>query len=138
LEVNEYARPRFHLILFSEFAAIGLALVCVGIYGVMSYSVMQQRREIGIRIALGAIAHDVRSMVLGTALRCILMGIGAGLLFAFLVARVLASQIWSVSRYDPLSLVSVVIVLTLVGLVASNLPSLRATRVDPAISLRYE
>jgi FtsX-like permease family len=122
----------------TEFAAIGLVLVCVAIYGVMSYSVMQQRREIGIRIALGANTRDVRSMVLGAGLRCILLGIGVGLLFAFMVARVLVSRIWGVSWYDPLTLLSVVIVLTIVGLAASYLPSLRATRVDPAISLRYE
>jgi putative ABC transport system permease protein len=138
LEITEYARPRFRLILFSEFAAIGLVLVSVGVYGVMSYSVAQQRREIGIRIALGATAHDVRSMVLAASLRSILLGISAGVLFAFMVARVLASQIWGVSWYDPLTLFSVVIVLTLVGLAASYLPSLRATRVDPAICLRYE
>jgi putative ABC transport system permease protein len=138
LEITEYARPRFRLILFSEFAAIGLALVSVGVYGVMSYIVTQQRREIGIRIALGANAHDVRSMVLASGLRCILLGIGIGVLFSFMAARVLASQIWGVSWYAPLTLLSVVIVLTIVGLAASYLPSLRATRVDPAISLRYE
>jgi len=138
LEISEYARPRFRLILFSEFAAIGLLLVSVGIYGVMSYSVTQQRREIGIRMALGAEARDVRSMVLASGLRCVLLGIGTGVLFSFLVARVLASQIWGVSWYDPLTLLSVVIGLTIVGLAASFLPSLRATRVDPAISLRYE
>ena len=138
LEITEYARPRFRLILFSEFAAIGLVLVSVGVYSVMSYSVTQQRREIGIRMAVGANAQDVRSMVLTAGLRCILLGIGTGILFAFMVARVLASQIWGVSWYDPLTLLSVVMVLTIVGLAASYLPSLRATRVDPAISLRYE
>ena len=138
LEISEYARPRFRLILFSEFAAIGLLLVSVGIYGVMSYNVTQQRREIGIRLALGAEARDVRSMVLASGLRCVLLGIGTGALFSFMVARVLASQIWGVSWYDSLTLLSVAMVMTSVGLSASYLPSLRATRVDPAISLRYE
>jgi putative ABC transport system permease protein len=138
LEVNEYARPRFRLILFSVFAAIGLVLVSVGVYSVMSYTVTQQRREIGIRLALGANARDVRSMVLTAGLRWILAGIGIGILFAFMVTRLLASEIWGVSWYDPLTLFSLVTVLTIVGLAASYLPSLRATRVDPAISLRYE
>jgi len=138
LEITEYAHPRFGLILFSVFAAIGLVLVSVGVYSVMSYTVAQQRREIGIRIALGANTHDVRSMLLTAGLRYVLLGIGTGILFAFMVARVLASQIWGVSWYDPLTLLSVVIVLTIVGLAASYLPSVRATRVDPAISLRYE
>jgi putative ABC transport system permease protein len=138
LEINEYARPRFTLFLFSVFAAIGLVLVSVGVYSVMSYSVTQQRREIGIRIALGASARDVRSMVLRGGLRWILAGIGIGILFAFTVGRVLASQIWGVSWYDPLTFSSLLIVLTIAGLGASYLPSVRATRVDPAISLRYE
>jgi ABC-type antimicrobial peptide transport system permease subunit len=138
LEANEYARPRFRLVLFSVFAAIGLVLVSVGVYSVMSYTVTQQRREIGIRMALGANAREVRSMVLTAGLRWILVGIGIGILFAFMVARVLASEIWGVSWFDPLTLSSLVVLLTVVGLAASYLPSLRATRVDPAISLRYE
>jgi putative ABC transport system permease protein len=138
LEVSQYARPRFVLFLFSAFAAIGLVLVSVGVYSVMSYSVTQQRREIGIRIALGASAQDVRLMVLRAGLHWILAGVGIGILFAFTVGRVLASQIWGVSWYDPLTFFSLLIVLLLVGLAASYLPSVRATRVDPAMSLRYE
>jgi putative ABC transport system permease protein len=138
LEINEYARPRFVLFLFSAFAAIGLVLVSVGVYSVMSYSVTQQRREIGIRIALGASARDVRLMILRAGLGWILAGIGVGILFAFMVGRVLASQIWGVSWHDPLTFFSLLIVLMVVGFVASYLPSLRAMRVDPATSLRYE
>ena len=138
LEITEYAHPRFGLILFSVFAALGLVLVSVGVYSVMSYTVTQQRREISVRIALGANTRHVRSMLLKAGLRHILLGIGTGILFAFMVARALASQIWGVSWYDPVTLLSVVIVLTIVGLAASYLPSVRATRVDPVISLRYE
>lgn len=137
-ETNQYARPRFGLTLFSVFAAIGLILVSVGVYSVISCTVAQQRREIGIRLALGATHRDVRTLVLSTSLRFILTGIAAGGILSFLVARVLATQIWGVPWYDPLTLLSVVTLLLLVGLAASYLPSVRATRVDPAISLRYE
>jgi len=138
LEIAEYARPRFGLILFAVFAVIGLALVSVGVYSVISYSVAQQRHEIGIRMALGASTQDVRAMVVTGGLRFVGIGIGVGTVLAFLVARVLASQVWGVSWYDPLTLGGVVVVLLAVGLAATYLPSIRATRVDPAICLRQE
>jgi predicted permease len=138
LETSTYARPRFGLVLFSVFAGIGLLLVSLGVYSVMSYSVSQQTREIGIRMALGASASDVRSQVVTAGLRFVSMGVGAGMLFVFFVGRVLASQLFGVSWYDPLTLGSVVGVLVVVGLASSYVPSLRATRVDPAVSLRYE
>jgi putative ABC transport system permease protein len=138
LEQNEYAKPRFGLIIFAVFAAIGLMLVSVGVYSVISYAVTQQQREIGIRMALGASAADVRTLVVKGGLRFLLAGVGIGLLLALVMARLLASQVWGVSWYDPLTLGGVVAVLIAVGLVASYLPSLRATRVDPAICLRIE
>ena len=138
LDLFEFAKPRFGLTLFAVFAAIGLALVSVGVYGVISYTVSQQKHEIGIRMALGATAANVRTLVMTTALRFILAGVGAGLVCAFVVTRLLASQFWGVSPYDPLTVAAVVLVLTAVGMAACYLPSRRATRVDPAISLRYE
>jgi ABC-type antimicrobial peptide transport system permease subunit len=126
------------LILFSVFAGIGLLLVSLGVYSVISYSVSQQSREIGIRMALGASAGDVRSGVVTAGLRFICMGVGIGMLFVFLVGRVLASQLFGVSWYDPMTLGSVTAVLVVVGLASSYLPSIRATRVDPAIALRHE
>jgi putative ABC transport system permease protein len=138
MDVSTYARPRFGLMLFSVFAGIGLVLVSLGVYSVISYSVTQQQREIGIRMALGASPGDVRSQVVTDGLRFIFMGVGIGMLFVFFVGRVLASQIWGVTWYDPLTLASVVVVLAGVGLAASYLPSIRATKVDPAISLRHE
>ena len=138
MDVSTYARPRFGLMLFSVFAGIGLVLVSLGVYSVISYSVTQQQREIGIRMALGASPGDVRSQVVTDGMRFIFMGVGIGMLFVFFVGRVLASQIWSVTWYDPLTLASVVVVLAGVGLAASYLPSIRATKVDPAISLRHE
>ena len=138
LEVSTYARPRFGLMLFSVFAGIGLLLVSLGVYSVISYSVSQQAREIGIRMALGASPRDVRSQVVAAGLGFILMGVGIGMLFVFLVGRVLASQLFGVFWYDPATLGGVVAVLVVVGLASSYLPSIRATRVDPAIALRHE
>ncbi len=138
LEIGEYARPRFGLILLSVFASIGLVLVTVGVYSVISYTVAQQRLEIGIRMILGATARDVRSLVLTTVLRFIVMGVAAGVLLAVLAGRILASQIWGVSWYDPLTLGGVIVILTAAGLAAAYLPSSRAARVDPAISLRCD
>ena len=110
----------------------------LGVYSVISYSVSQQAREIGIRMALGASARDVRSQVVGAGLRFIFIGVGIGMLFTFFVGRVLRSQLWGVTWYDPATLGGVVTVLVVVGLLSSYVPSIRATRVDPAISLRYE
>ncbi|HLY17133.1 MAG TPA: FtsX-like permease family protein, partial [Bryobacteraceae bacterium] len=94
--------------------------------------------EIGIRMALGASAGDVRSMVFTSTLRFVLMGVAAGAVLAWLVGRALASQLWGVSGYDPLTLSTVIAVLIAVGLAAAYLPAVRATRVDPAICLRWE
>jgi putative ABC transport system permease protein len=138
MEIREYAKPRFGLILLSIFAGMGLTLVSVGVYRVMSYTVTQQRQEIGIRMALGANASDVRWLVMTAGLRFIFMGVGTGLLLTLLAGRILASEVWGVSWYDPLTLAGVVLVLIVVGLTAAYPPSIRATRVDPAISLRYE
>jgi putative ABC transport system permease protein len=138
LEVSQYARPRFGLILLSVFAGIGLVLVTVGVYSVISYSVAQQRHEIGIRMVLGATARHVRLLVLATVLRSIFLGVGVGVLLAFLAGRGLASQIWGVSWYDPATLGAGIVILTVAGLAAAYLPAVRATRVDPAISLRCD
>jgi putative ABC transport system permease protein len=138
LDLAEFARPRFGLTLFAAFAGIGLVLVSVGVYSVISYSVSQQSHEIGIRIALGASAGDVRRLVILGGLRFILIGIGAGLLLGSVVIRLAASEFPSVPLYDPLTITAVVALLSVVGTAACYLPSRRATRVDPVISLRYE
>jgi len=138
LEISQYARPRFGLLLFSVFAGIGLVLVTIGVYSVVSWTVTQQRHEIGIRMALGASSNNVRSLVLTSTLRFVLMGIAAGMALAWVVGRVLAAQLQGVSGYDPLTLCAVVAVLIVVGLAAAYIPSLRATRVDPGVCLRWE
>jgi putative ABC transport system permease protein len=138
LDTFIFAKARFGLTLFSIFAAMGLILVSVGIYSVISYTVSQQSHEIGIRMALGATAANVRGLVIKTGLRFIFAGLGVGLIAAFILTRLLASQFWGVSAYDPPTMLAVVATLTLVGVAACYLPSRRATRVDPVISLRYE
>jgi putative ABC transport system permease protein len=138
MEIGQYARPRFGLVLFSVFAGIGLVLVTIGVYSVVSWTVTQQRHEIGIRMALGASASDVRSMVLTSTLRFVLIGVAAGTVLVWVVGRALASQVWGVSGFDPVTLCAVIAILIAVGLAAAYLPSLRATRVDPAVCLRWE
>ena len=138
LEIGDYAGPRFNLVLVSAFASIGLVLVCIGVYSVSAYSVVQQQKEIGIRVALGAKPADVRSLVLGASLRFILLGIGIGLFCALFTARLLRSQIWGMSTYDPVTFCAVTSLLVAVGLLASYIPSRRAAKVDPAICLRCE
>ncbi|MGA2581487.1 MAG: ABC transporter permease [Bryobacteraceae bacterium] len=138
LDIVQYARPRFGLVLFSVFAGIGLVLVTIGVYSVVSWTVTQQQHEIGIRMALGASAGDVRSMVLTGIVRFVLMGVAAGMVLAWVVGRVLASQLWGVSGYDPVTLCGAIAVLIVVGLAAAYVPSVRATRVDPAVCLRWE
>jgi putative ABC transport system permease protein len=138
LDQFQYAQPRFGLELFSVFAAIGLILVSVGVYSVVSYTVSQQNREIGIRMALGASRGNVRGLVMRSGMRFIVIGIVVGLAASLLLLRVLASQVFGIKTYDPITLLGVVIVLGLVGLAACYVPSVRATRVDPLVSLRYE
>ncbi|MGI9071713.1 MAG: ABC transporter permease [Bryobacteraceae bacterium] len=138
LDTFEYAQPRFGLQLFSVFASVGLILVTVGVYSVVSYTVSQQHREIGIRMALGASAASVRGLVMMSGMRFIVIGVGIGLVAAFALTRLLKSQIYGVTAHDPLTLLAVVVILGLVGLSACYLPSRRATRVDPLVSLRYE
>jgi putative ABC transport system permease protein len=132
------ASPRFNTILVSAFALLALVLAAVGLYGVMSYTVTQQTREIGIRMALGARPGDVFKQVLGRSLVLALIGVGAGLVGAFVVTRVMSSLLFGVSTTDPLTFVVISILLTGVALGASFVPARRATRVDPMIALRYE
>jgi predicted permease len=134
----EYAGPRFSVVLFGVFAALGLILAVVGVYGVVSNAVSQRTHEIGVRKALGAASADVLRLVFRFGARLILLGIGIGLAASLAIARILSNQLWGVSPHDPLTLFSVVVLLLLVGFLACWVPARRAMRVDPLVALRYE
>lgn len=133
-----YAAPEFNLAAMSIFAGIGLALVIVGVFSVMAYTVSLQTREIGVRMALGAQPADILRMVLRNGAKLIVAGIVIGLLASAGLTRFLASQLWGVSATDPWTFVTVAIVILVVGLAACVVPSRSAMRVNPIIALRYE
>jgi predicted permease len=135
---NWYAEPRSHLTLLAAFAGFGLALVCVGLYSVLSYSVSRRTHEIGVRMALGAETTDVRRMVMLSGLRWLAVGIGIGVAVSIGLAKILQNRIWWVKGADPLTLAAAALVLTAVGLAACYFPARRATKVDPLVALRYE
>jgi predicted permease len=132
------ATPRFTAILIGAFAGLALLLAGFGLYGVMAYSVVQRRREIGIRMALGAQAADVRSLVVSQAVRLGAAGLAMGLAGALAVTRVLDSLLFGVTASDPLTFAAVSAALITVLLLAAYLPARRATRVDPIVALRAD
>jgi putative ABC transport system permease protein len=131
-----YAGPRFFLLLLGVFASVGLVLVAIGVYSVIAYTVSRQTHEIGIRMALGASQSSVLRMVATMGLKLVLIGSAIGLLASFAATKVLAAQLQNLSRFDPLTLASVVGLMALVGLAACYVPARRATRLDPMSALR--
>jgi len=133
-----FAGRRFHMILLGVFAALALVLSLVGIYGVMSYSVAQRTREIGVRMALGAERRHVLRLVLGQGLVLTLIGIAAGLGGAFALTRFLATLLYGVHPTDVLTFAVVPLLLAAISILACYIPARRATKVDPLVALRYE
>jgi len=135
---TSYAARRLTMILLGVFAALALALACVGIYGVISYFVGQRTQEIGIRMALGAQRSDIVYLVLGEGTKMALLGAAVGTVASLILTRLMAKQLFGVSAQDPLTYASVVAVLMFVAVVACYIPARRAVRVDPMTSLRCE
>jgi len=132
------ARQRFTALLLGIFATVALLLAAVGIYGVLSYSVAQRTREIGIRMALGAQRSEVLRMTVMQGLKLVGLGLVLGLGAAFLLTRVMVSLLFGTSTTDPLTFFGISLLLLAVALLASFIPALRATRVDPMIALRAQ
>jgi predicted permease len=132
------AQPRFQTMLLGLFGALALILSGVGIYGVISYSVIQRTHEIGIRMSLGAQPRQVLRLVMGQGLKLALCGIVIGAAAAFALTRLMLSLLFGVSPADPLTFTGVAILLVAVALAACYVPARRAMRVDPMTALRYE
>jgi predicted permease len=132
------ARTSFTLVMLGIAGAMSIALGVIGIYGVLSYTVSQRRREIGIRLALGAQRDNVLGMVLGSGARMALVGVGIGVVIALALTRGMSSLLFGVTAHDPLTFALVAVLLFAVALAACWIPARRATRVDPMVALRYE
>jgi predicted permease len=130
------SRERFYMLLMSVFGGVSLLLAAIGIYGLMAYSVEQRTQEIGIRMALGAEAGNVRNMVLKQGVTFALLGIVIGLAAAFALAKQLKSFVFGVTVWDPLVFVTIPVLLAVIAVIAVWWPAQRATRVDPATALR--
>jgi predicted permease len=124
--------------LFTLFGALGVLLAAIGLYGVLSYGVSQRTQELGIRIALGAGRRRVLALVLRQGVQLTLAAVALGVVGALGAGRAIASLLYGVSPHNPLVLVAVAVIMTLVAALASYLPARRATRVDPMVALRYE
>jgi putative ABC transport system permease protein len=129
---------RVTLILLGLFSALALVLACIGIYGVISYSVAQRTQEIGIRMALGARREDIVKMILLQGARIVVAGVVIGMLAAFGLTRYLEKLLFAVSPGDPGTFAAVALVLAMVTLLACYIPARRTLRVDPITALRYE
>jgi putative ABC transport system permease protein len=132
------APPKFRTVLVAMFALVGLLLAAVGLYGVISYAVTERTHELGVRIALGADRGDVVRLVLGEAMLMTVSGILVGLVGAFATTRLMQSLLFGVASTDAATFAGISVLLLMTALVASYVPTRRATRVDPMVALRYE
>jgi ABC-type antimicrobial peptide transport system permease subunit len=135
---DSLTQSRFSMLLLGAFGALALILASIGIYGVISYSVGQRTREIGVRMALGAQRRNVLGLVLGQGARLAGLGIAIGLVAAIGVTRLMASLLFGVAPRDPLTFFAVPVLLMAIALLACYIPARRAMRVDPMVALRYE
>jgi putative ABC transport system permease protein len=138
VKVRNTARQRFNMLLLIIFGAAGLLMAAIGIYGVMSYSVQQRTRELGVRMALGAQGSNLRNMVIGQGMILAGFGVVLGIGAALWLTRFLASFLFGVKAWDPLAFIVTPLLLSAVALFAAWIPAKRTTRVDPIRALRVE
>lgn len=136
LMASSFANPRFSVAVLSALGLVALALVTIGIYGTVSYVVSLRTREIGVRMALGATSASVQILVIRTVLLQIAIGSIVGIGGAVVVTRIMASQLWGITAYDPTAAILAVVMITIAGMVGSFLPAFRASRADPSVVLR--
>jgi putative ABC transport system permease protein len=130
------AQPRFNLWLLSIFASVALLLAIVGIYGVMSYLVVQRSQEIGVRLALGADRTQILKLVVGQGMILTLLGVVVGLVAAFALTRTMSSLLFGVTATDPITFIAVSVLMLAVAVIANFIPAIKATKVNPLIALR--
>jgi ABC-type antimicrobial peptide transport system permease subunit len=135
---SSLGQRRLSMILLGAFSAIALLLASIGIYGVLAYSVTQRSRELGIRMALGAARGRVLRLVIGQGMALAAVGILIGLAGALALTRLLGTQLYSIKPTDPATFAGVSFLLAAIAFVATLVPALRATRVDPVVALREE
>jgi ABC-type antimicrobial peptide transport system permease subunit len=131
-------RRRFSVTLLSLFGAVAALLAAVGLYGVLAFIVAQRKREIGVRIALGAAGRDVVREVLGQGLRLAGMGLSIGLVLALAITRLMSALLFGTSPTDAITFLGAATLLTFIAVMASLIPALRASHVDPLVALRDE
>jgi putative ABC transport system permease protein len=126
------------MILLAAFAALALALSCIGMYGVLSYLAGERTREIGVRMALGAQRRDIQRLILGQGAKMALAGVALGIFLALALTHLMSSQLFGITPHDPLTFAGVALILLLVALAACYIPARRAMGVDPMVALRHE
>jgi len=132
------AQRRFQLVLISLFGFVALMLGTVGICGVVAYSVSRRTRDIGVRIALGALQTDVLSWILLSGMKPVLVGLFAGLVGAFMIGRSIRSVLFEVAPTDPTTVLGVAVLLLVTSALACYIPARRAARIDPIVALRVQ
>lgn len=135
---RQVVQPRFNMVVFGALAGIALTLAAAGIYSVLSYNVTQRTREMGVRVALGAMRGDILRLILGAGGRLLLIGLVIGVAASVALAKILKSEVFIVPLLDPLALAAAAVALSIVALIACYIPARRAAKVDPMVALRAE